>query len=285
MTDEERKKLCEDLRVADYYRTDGTARKTRHEAANEIERLAKENGRLTQALIDKLAAYSAKDSAMTDEKITAAQTLEAIGLNDATVAALLKELKENAMPKSDAEPQDPLPHEHQDPSKWPTRETVERAHALTQSNAEPIPLYEDIERILDDESAWIARPNPRVTMRIAIAAFMKAQSVLAQSDAEPVAWQEALEQQLLDLVELARDTRSDKGGEARWTHPIGALTREFAKRIAAPPRPDASAGLIEAAVRAAFEEAAQIADSFGDRHAEYEPGDAIRARAADRSGK
>jgi hypothetical protein len=41
-----------------------------------------------------------KDNAMTDSqrtKITAAQTLEAIGLNDPTVAALLKELKENAM--------------------------------------------------------------------------------------------------------------------------------------------------------------------------------------------
>jgi hypothetical protein len=41
MTDEERKKLCDELRVADYYRTDGTARKTRHDAADEIERLAK----------------------------------------------------------------------------------------------------------------------------------------------------------------------------------------------------------------------------------------------------
>jgi hypothetical protein len=67
----------------------------------------------------------------------------------------------------------------------------------------------------------------------------------AQSDTEPIAWREALEQQLSDLVELARDTRSDKGGAAQWTHPIGALVSEFAKRIA-PPRPDASAGLIEA---------------------------------------
>jgi hypothetical protein len=33
------------------------------------------------------------------------------------------------------------------------------------------------------------------------------------------------------------------------------------------------------------QEAAQIADSFGDRHEEFEPGDAIRARAAERNGK
>jgi hypothetical protein len=41
-----------------------------------------------------------------------------------------------ALAQSDAEPDDPLPREHQDPSKWPTRETVERAHAA-QSDAEP----------------------------------------------------------------------------------------------------------------------------------------------------
>lgn len=35
---------------------------------------------------------------------------------------------------------DPLPRKHQDPSKWPTRETVERAHALAQS-AEPPPKH------------------------------------------------------------------------------------------------------------------------------------------------
>jgi hypothetical protein len=37
-------------------------------------------------------------------KVTAAKRLEAIGLNDPTVAALLKELEENAMAKSEAEP-------------------------------------------------------------------------------------------------------------------------------------------------------------------------------------
>jgi hypothetical protein len=62
---------------------------------------------------------------------------------------------------------------------------IERLAALAQPDAEPVPLYKDIERILDDESAWIARPNPEVTTRIAIAAFIKAQSAVAQSDAEP----------------------------------------------------------------------------------------------------
>jgi hypothetical protein len=133
MTDEERRKLVADLREFTGLDNEPWLVRVGRGAANEIERLAKENGRLTQALIDKLAAYSAKDNAM-----TAAKALEAIGLNDATVAALLKELKENAMTKSNAEPQDPLPREHQDPSKWPTRETVERAHALAQSNVEPV---------------------------------------------------------------------------------------------------------------------------------------------------
>jgi hypothetical protein len=45
--------------------------------------------------------------------------------------------------------------------------------------------------------------------------------------------------QLFDLVELARDTRSDKGGEAKWVHPCGALVKEFAKRIAALAQSDA----------------------------------------------
>jgi HAMP domain-containing protein len=56
MTDEERKKLVAELRDPSVYYVTGTCLA----AAAEIERLAKENGRLTQALIDKLAAYSAK---------------------------------------------------------------------------------------------------------------------------------------------------------------------------------------------------------------------------------
>jgi hypothetical protein len=132
-----------------------------------------------------------------------------------------------------------------------------------------------------------------------------------QSDAEPVAWREALEQQLLDLVELARDTRSDKGGEARWTHPIGTLAREFANRITAPPRPDAPACLTEAVdiseqvwqalcaradASAGLIEAAELAEECAsecleDRKAPLSAyalrdfAKLLRARAADRSEK
>lgn len=38
-------------------------------------------------------------------------------------------------------------------------------------------LHQAIERILDDESAWIARPSEAVTMRIAVAAAMIASTV------------------------------------------------------------------------------------------------------------
>lgn len=44
---------------------------------------------------------------------------------------------------------------------------------------------------------------------------------------------------LFDLVELARDTRSDNGGEAKWVHLRGALIKEFAKRLRALVQSDA----------------------------------------------
>jgi hypothetical protein len=61
----------------------------------------------------------------------------------------------------------------------------------------------------------------------------------ATKSPEPQDVRQALELQLFDLVELARDTRSDKGGEAKWVHPCGALVKEFAKRIAALAQSDA----------------------------------------------
>jgi 7-keto-8-aminopelargonate synthetase-like enzyme len=59
MTDEERQKLCEWLRQGSRgWSGSQVIEPKMAQAADEIERLAKENGRLTQALIDKLAAYS-----------------------------------------------------------------------------------------------------------------------------------------------------------------------------------------------------------------------------------
>jgi hypothetical protein len=94
--------------------------------------------------------------------------------------------------------------------------------------------------VIDCENKW-GDPHTLAEARAALTTTRAraARAALAQSDAEPVAWREALEQQLFALVELARDTRSDKGGEAQWIHPVSALIREFTKRIAAPPRPDA----------------------------------------------
>jgi hypothetical protein len=143
---------------------------------------------------------------------------------------------------------------------------------------------------------------------VVAAAIQEERAALAQFYAGPVAWREALEQQLFDLVELARDTRSDKGGEAKWTHPVSALIREFTKRITAPPRPDApghtdlmvrpetldafmeanplppdaSAGLIEAAE--ILETDSHYSGSNAARWLQ-EAAHILRARAADRSGK
>ncbi len=38
----------------------------------------------------------------------------------------------------------------------------------------PEPFYKTVERILDDYSAWIARPNREVTEKVALAAFIAA---------------------------------------------------------------------------------------------------------------
>ncbi len=40
-------------------------------------------------------------------------------------------------------------------------------------------LHQAIERILDEESAWVARPSEAVTTRIALAAAMKASTIEA----------------------------------------------------------------------------------------------------------
>jgi hypothetical protein len=45
-------------------------------------------------------------------------------------------------------------------------------------SAVPEPLYKTIERILDDHSAWIARPNREVTEKVALAALIAAHVAL-----------------------------------------------------------------------------------------------------------
>lgn len=45
----------------------------------------------------------------------------------------------------------------------------------------PVPVYKAVERILDEESAWIARPSPEVTRRIALAATIAA-SIIREDD-------------------------------------------------------------------------------------------------------
>lgn len=46
----------------------------------------------------------------------------------------------------------------------------------------PIPLYKRVEAILDEHSAWIARPNDEVTKRVALAAMFAAHSVMTEEE-------------------------------------------------------------------------------------------------------
>lgn len=55
--------------------------------------------------------------------------------------------------------------------------------------AEPVvpePVYKAVERILDEHSAWIARPNDKVTEKVALAAVIAAHHVIEHVPAEPV---------------------------------------------------------------------------------------------------
>ena len=45
-------------------------------------------------------------------------------------------------------------------------------------SAVPEPFYKTVERILDENSAWIARPNREVTEKVALAAFIAAHVML-----------------------------------------------------------------------------------------------------------
>jgi len=51
---------------------------------------------------------------------------------------------------------------------------VEKAEALIAKSAKDTPVYKAVERVLDEKSAWVARPNSGVTMAIAIAATLAA---------------------------------------------------------------------------------------------------------------
>jgi hypothetical protein len=152
MTDEERQKLCAGLRHAAAYNNPIC-----DAAAEEIERLA-------------ALAQSDAEPTATRALLREARPYVASAKGDDTethnfVDGLLRDI-DAALAQSDAEPDDPLPREHQDPSKWPTRETVERAHAA-QSDAEPVICPNC------GLSVWqnAARPD-----------------ALAQSNAGPVAW-------------------------------------------------------------------------------------------------
>jgi hypothetical protein len=200
MTDEERQKLVADLREFTGLDNEPWLVRAGRQAANEIERLA---------------ALAQSDEEPDPAKVicpNCAHQFTAVSVAD----------QERLRAQSDA-----LPREHQDPSKWVSREDMERAHA-------------------------------------------------AQSDAGPVAWR----------VKVYGDswvlcyTREEAFTEARNGNRIEPL-------YTAPPRPDASAGLIEAA------KIAEEWDSgWGEdrntrvaRQTAIEIAEAIRARAADRSTK
>lgn len=62
-------------------------------------------------------------------------------------------------------------------------------YAVTSAAARPAvevpePVYKAVERILDDASAWIARPNRKVTERVALAATIAAHTIIETSSAD-----------------------------------------------------------------------------------------------------
>jgi hypothetical protein len=138
-------------------------------------------------------------------KMTATKRLEAIGLNDPTVAALLKELKENAMTKSDAEPD------------------VTRAARL---------LGEYAQANGYDRFTWKMAVKTPGEEQEPYRVEAVSEAALAQSDAEPVAWR-------IKTKNGSWLVSNQKEAE-NWGDRAEPL-------YAAPPRPDASAGLIEAA--------------------------------------
>lgn len=71
-------------------------------------------------------------------------------------------------------------------------------------------VYDDVERILDDESAWIARPSKAVTMRIALAATMTAMEHTKRDNAERVLALEA------HLAALEAENKSLREERERW---------------------------------------------------------------------
>lgn len=61
----------------------------------------------------------------------------------------------------------------------------------------PEPVYKAVERILDEHSAWIARPSPEVTKAVALAATIAAHNIV----------QEMARQDQRDLSEIEKRVR------------------------------------------------------------------------------
>lgn len=62
----------------------------------------------------------------------------------------------------------------------PSHGVAEEVEAVAVPPAVPEPVYRAVERILDEQSAWIARPNDEVTRQIALAATMAAWAIAEQ---------------------------------------------------------------------------------------------------------
>ena len=118
---------------------------------------------------------------------------------------------------------------------------AERAEAV----AMPEPVYKAVERILDENSAWISRPNDQVTRSIALAAVIAAYTALESEcpeDAEPFAWWAETGtsgagddcSKLFFMRELAVDHVRKHGGD------VVTVYRD-------PPKPDPSPDLVERA--------------------------------------
>lgn len=98
-------------------------------------------------------------------------------------------------------------------------------------SAPPEPVYNAVERILDEESAWIARPNNEVTMRIAMAVTIAAMDALEKISDEPVVpaagAREVVAKAVYDKFEF-----DEPGGKPPWVPGGNALKQDEARGYA-----------------------------------------------------
>jgi hypothetical protein len=93
------------------------------------------------------------------------------------------------------------------------------ASPLRESHDVPYPVYKAVERILDENSAWIARPSDEVTKRIALAATVVAHSIIAASPQEqPASPLRGREPDIIGVLKSVHSALDDALGDTDISH-------------------------------------------------------------------